>query len=217
MKGETTQNKNKKSYQITICLSFSRDEFGNVENFNNTLTNIGGIETSGVDMNITWTSPQYDWGFLESTWTNSFVNEFTEINPDSTTASGFAPRDRDGIEENNSAIPDWNSNLYTTANIRDWRVTWGMRHINGVTEVCNFGSFGVCSDNENGFNSLGGTTYHDLQVIFPKWNEVEFELGVNNITDKTPPTCFSCSLNGYDPSTYDAQGVFGYLRATYKF
>jgi iron complex outermembrane receptor protein len=203
-----------------ICSSFGRDNFGNIENFNNTLTNIGGIETSGVDFNITWTSPQYDWGFLEAAWTNSFVNEFTEYNPATITAenpTGFEPRDLDGIEVNNSAIPDWNSNLYTTANIHDWKVTWGMRYINGVTETCDFTDFGICSDNVNGLNSLGGTTYHDLQVIFPKWNEVEFELGINNITDKTPPTCFSCSLNGYDPSTYDAQGVFGYLRATYKF
>jgi iron complex outermembrane receptor protein len=200
-----------------ICSSFSRDAFGNIENFNNTLTNIGGIDTSGVDFNVTWTSPQYDWGYLNAAWTNSFVDEYTEINPDSTTASGFSSRDLDGIEVNDSAIPDWNSNLYVTANINKWKVTWGMRYINGVTESCSVTDFGLCSDNDNELNSLGGTTYHDVQVIFPKWHDIEFEAGINNVTDKTPPTCFSCSLNGYDPSTYDPQGQFGYVRATFKF
>lgn len=197
-----------------ICESFSRDEFGNVQNFNNTLTNIGGVETSGVDFNVTWTSPQFNWGYMNVAWTNSFVNEYTEINP---STNGFIERDLDGIEVNDSAIPDWVSNLYTTFNVGDWKVTWGMRHINGVTETCGVTDFGLCSDNANNLNRLGGTTYHDLQVIFPTWRDIVFEAGINNITDKTPPTCFSCSLNGYDPSTYDPQGQFGYVRATFKF
>jgi iron complex outermembrane receptor protein len=204
-----------------LCDAFSRDAFGNIENFSTQLTNIGSIETSGLDFNVNWTSPQFDWGFIQAAWTNSFVNEYTEYNPTSDFAnfpSGFAPRDLDGIETNNSGIPDWNSNLYTTVNYHDWKVTWGTRHINGLKESCaNVAGLGLCSDPNDAFNSLGGTTYHDLQVIFPEWNKVQLEVGVNNITDKRPPTCFSCSLNGYDPSTYDGEGVFGYVRATVKF
>ncbi|MCB1583105.1 MAG: TonB-dependent receptor [Marinicella sp.] len=191
----------------SLCSNFSRDAFGNIENFSNQLTNIGSIETSGVDFNVNWTSPQYDWGYLQAAWTNSFVNEFTEDG-----------RDLDGIEANDSGIPDWNSNLYTTVNYKNWKFTWGTRHINGLTESCaNVAGLGLCSDEAAGTNNLGGTTYHDLQVIFPEWNNIQFELGVNNITDKMPPTCFSCSLNGYDPSTYDGEGQFGYVRASVKF
>ncbi len=192
----------------SLCSNFTRDGFGNIENFSNQLTNIGSIETSGVDFNVNWTSPTYDWGYIQAAWNNSFVNEFTEDG-----------RDLDGIEANDSGIPDWNSNLYTTLNYRDWKITWGSRHINGLTETC--AGFligqGLCSDEAAGTNSLGGTTFHDLQVIFPEWNNVQFEAGINNVTDKQPPTCFSCSLNGYDPSTYDGEGQFGYVRATIKF
>ncbi|VAW46831.1 TonB-dependent receptor, partial [hydrothermal vent metagenome] len=192
----------------SLCSNFSRDSFGNIENFSNQLTNIGSIETSGVDFNVNWTSPQFDWGFLQAAWNNSFVNEFNEDG-----------RDLDGIEVNNSGIPNWNSNLYTTINYHNWKVIWGTRHIGGLTETC--AAFligqGLCSDEAAGTNNLGGTTYHDLQIIFPEWNTVQFEVGVNNITDKQPPTCFSCSLNGYDPSTYDGEGQFAYVRATIKF
>jgi len=31
------------------------------------------------------------------------------------------------------------------------------------------------------------------------------------------PTCFSYPLNGYDPSTYDGEGQFAYIRAIIKF
>jgi iron complex outermembrane receptor protein len=191
-----------------LCANFSRDAFGNIQNFSNQLTNIGLIETSGVDFNVGWTSPQFDWGFIQAQWNNSFVNEFTEDG-----------RDLDGKEFSDSGIPDWNSNLYTTFNVRDWKFIWGSRFINRLTEDC--AAFligqGLCSDEAAGTNKLGGTTYHDLQVIFPEWNNVQFEAGINNITDKRPPTCFSCSLNGYDPSNYDGEGQFGYVRATIDF
>ncbi len=204
-----------------LCSSFGRDSFGNIENFSTQLTNIGGIRTSGVDFNMTWTSPQFNWGFIQSTWNNSFVNEYDELLPadPSVFASGFAPRDLDGIEESDSGIPNWNSNLYTTFNIHDWKVTWGTRFVGGLTEACpgSIAGTGLCSNDAGGTNSLGGTAYHDLQVVFPKWGDLELEAGINNITDKMPPTCFSCSLNGYDPSNYDPEGVFGYVRATMKF
>lgn len=191
-----------------LCSNYSRDSFGNIQDFSNQLTNIGLIETSGVDFNVNWTSPQYDWGFLQAQWNNSFVNEFTEDG-----------RDLDGIEFSDSGIPDWNSNLYTTVNYRDWKLVWGSRYINRLTETC--AGFligqGLCSNEAAGTNKLGGTTYHDIQIIFPEWNNVQFELGVNNVTDKRPPTCFSCSLNGYDPSNYDGEGQFGYVRATVDF
>lgn len=204
-----------------LCTSFSRDNFGNIQNFSTQLTNIGGIRTNGVDFNVNWTSPQYDWGFIQTTWHNSFVNEFDELLPADPTIhpSGFAPRDLDGIEANDSGIPNWNSNLYTTFNVHGWKFTLGTRHINGLTEACpgSIAGTGLCSDEANGFNSLGSTTYHDIQVIFPQWGDFEIEAGVNNVTDKMPPTCFSCSLNGYDPSTYDPEGMFGYIRASLKF
>jgi len=208
-----------------LCSSFNRDSFGNIQNFSTQLTNIGGIETNGVDVNMTWTSPQYDWGFIQASWNNSFVNEFDELNP-ANTPSGFAPRDLDGIEVSDSGIPNWNSNLYTTVNVRDWKFIWGTRHISSLTEACSdfldgspngLAELGLCSDSVNRTNRLGSTTYHDLQVIFPEWGGVQLEAGINNVTDKRPPTCFSCSLNGYDPSTYDGEGQFGYVRATVDF
>jgi iron complex outermembrane receptor protein len=41
--------------------------------------------------------------------------------------------------------------------------------------------------------------------------------GINNLFAKAPPYCLSCSLNGYDASTYDLPGRFYYLEANLKF
>lgn len=41
-------------------------------------------------------------------------------------------------------------------------------------------------------------------------------VGVNNLFDKDPPGCVSCSLNNFDPNAYDVPGRFFYLRVGYR-
>ena len=53
------------------------------------------------------------------------------------------------------------------------------------------------------------------QVAAP--DELELAAGLNNAFDKDPRVCLSCSLNGYDPGTYDVPGRFWSLRLTYRF
>ena len=69
-------------------------------------------------------------------------------------------------------------------------------------------TFPVCSDPASGTNTLEATTYHDLQVGYKfDWMKgLQLTAGVNNVFDKDPPICLSCSLNGYDASTYDIPG-----------
>jgi iron complex outermembrane receptor protein len=99
--------------------------------------------------------------------------------------------------------------------------------MSALTESCGGADgFPICDQSStdaagtNSLNHLGAVTYHDLQV---SWRTAAFlkglELigGVNNLTDKDPPVCLSCSLNGYDASTYDLPGRFFYVRANLKF
>ena len=61
--------------------------------------------------------------------------------------------------------------------------------------------------------------YGDAQITYaPSFMErrLAFTVGVNNVFNTNPPACSSCSLNNYDPSTYDVPGQFGYLRVSYK-
>jgi iron complex outermembrane receptor protein len=41
-------------------------------------------------------------------------------------------------------------------------------------------------------------------------------VGINNAFNLDPPGCVSCSLNNYDPTTYDVPGRFEYLRIAYR-
>ena len=69
-------------------------------------------------------------------------------------------------------------------------------------------------------NKLGSRFYVDAQVnwtppIMDK--RLMLTVGGNNLTDKDPPACFTCSINNYDPTTYDVPGQFFYGRIAYKW
>jgi iron complex outermembrane receptor protein len=104
-------------------------------------------------------------------------------------------------------------------------VHWDTRYIDSVDETCiDPGVTGLCSDptarGGAGENELDDTWYNDAQVAWTTPFGVEglrFAFGVNNIFDEDPPKCGSCTLNGYDASTYEVPGRFYYVEVGYKF
>ena len=86
-------------------------------------------------------------------------------------------------------------------------------------------ALGLCSnpntaDESQSKNTLDSRIYNDIQFsYFPDVDGMDMELnvGINNFLDEEPPACYSCSLNGYDPSVYDPEGVFAYASIKMKF
>ena len=61
------------------------------------------------------------------------------------------------------------------------------------------------------------TTTLRVSWKLPVRYDISVSGGINNIFDKDPPICLSCSLNGYDASTYDLPGRFCYVEASVQF
>jgi iron complex outermembrane receptor protein len=66
---------------------------------------------------------------------------------------------------------------------------------------------------------MGNKFYTDLQLRL--WapnliNRLGFALGVNNMFNTKAPACFTCDINGFDPTTYDTPGRYFYFRMSYK-
>jgi iron complex outermembrane receptor protein len=97
---------------------------------------------------------------------------------------------------------------------------WTMRYISALEESCgSAAAFAVCDDPVADKNRLGAVVYNDARVTWklPVQLDTNISLGLNNVFDKDPPICLSCSLNGYDASTYDLPGRFWYVEANVKF
>ena len=85
--------------------------------------------------------------------------------------------------------------------------------------MADFGETARCSDPAGLTNELDSQLYTDLQFGWAPedlfgggWS---FAVGVQNLTDESPPVCFSCDLNSLDGTIYPIAGQFWYLRATF--
>ncbi|MFC4728356.1 TonB-dependent receptor plug domain-containing protein [Coralloluteibacterium thermophilus] len=199
-----------------FCDGITRAPTGGINGFGNRLTNLGVIKTDGWDVDLFWTLPETRAGRFGVTWRNTFVGRYEAVGAD----GSLQPR-QVGIEVNDSAIPEWSSNLTLDWRLGAFSAAWTMRHTSDLVEGCgNAAAFPACSDPATGTNRLGSTTYHDLQLGYrlDVARGLDLTVGGLNVFGKEPPLCLSCSLNGYDASTYDIPGGgYWYVRADMRF
>ena len=199
-----------------FCGGITRSSVGDINSFNNRLTNLGSIKTDGWDADVFWTLPDTDIGQFKVNWQNTIVTRYEAVG-----AAGQVQPRAVGVEVNDSAIPEWTSTASLDWKRANWTAAWKLRHISELTEQCgDAAGFPVCSDQAAGINTLEAITYNDLQVgyKFDLFKGLQLTAGANNVFDKDPPICLSCSLNGYDASTYDIPGGrYFYVRADLRF
>lgn len=206
----------------TFCTGIVRGISGDIISFNNTLTNLGTIDTQGYDIGVNWMSPDWGWGTLGASLSTTYVDKYSAVAND----TGLAEPLTVGVEVADRAINKWRTTASLSWASESWSARWTARYLSGLTENCNpdlTGAGAVCSnpnaDLSGGTNHLGATTFHDLRVNWKLPVSFDFTLsaGVNNLFAKDPPICVSCSLNGYDAGTYDLPGRYSYVQAGVRF
>lgn len=214
---QTQLNRCVETMDAVFCNSIGRSSGGNINRFDNTLFNLGRINTSGYDFTVNWFGNDTDFGSFNAALQTTYLKDYLAVATD----SGEAEPRTVGIEVADSGMPKWRSTANLGWNISDWTVGWTMRYFSDMTENCGeaVADFPVCNG-PNATHKLGSTTYHDLRL---SWSlpqvarGLNLALGVNNVFSKEAPLCLSCSLNGYDASTYDLPGRMSYLEASIKF
>jgi iron complex outermembrane receptor protein len=208
-----------------MCDGIMRTPTGTINGFDNQLRNIGSLRTDGIDVTMSYRPPRTSVGGFRVTSMSSYLLNFIESIPAS---GGFTDLHRDGTEvgDPEHAYPRFKSSLILDWFQREWRASWSLRYIHSVTESCpDLADFpGTCSkpdpnDDSNSKNVLDPTFYNDVQVTWtPRAldDQVDVTVGVNNLFNQQPPKCYSCALNGFDATTYDIPGVFGYVKAGYR-
>ncbi len=212
------------------CSAISRTANGVINGFDNGLQNIGGVETSGVDFKVDYTT-DFDWGRVSVIWRNTFVNDYYEIDVD-----GVRSADLDGTEFGSNpdrAIPEWKYDLTLGWSQDAWSASTTVRYLSKIWEKCSdfldntpnsLANLGLCTnpngtDNAASYNILDETYYFDFQVGYTmKLGEYDTDIaiGARNLFDQDPPLCTQCDLNGYLPGLYDPQGRFWYVKFTMR-
>ena len=199
-----------------FCDGIGRSSGGNINHFDNTLFNLGRVETKGIDFGINWLGNETGIGTFGAVLQTTWLDSYRAVASD----SGLAEPREPGIEVGDSGMPEWRATARLNWSLGSWSAGWAMRYLSDLTETCGeaTASFAVC-DGPNSTHHMGATTYHDLRASWTAPTELKLTIagGVNNVFGKEPPLCMSCSLNGYDASTYDLPGRFSYLEASIKF
>lgn len=207
----------------SLCRGITRNVGGLISSFENQIQNINGFETRGLDLTVSYVMPRKSFGRFRGTLQSSYLLDFWEKVP---SGSGTEKLEREGTVagEPERAYPRFKSNLALGWLYQGLELTLTTRYIHSITEQCRgFSTYpGTCSDFEDddnlSTNKLGITVYNDVQAVWsPQFDPgLTITLGVNNVTNREPPDCYTCSLNGFASTTYDIPGVFGYLSASYR-
>jgi iron complex outermembrane receptor protein len=184
------------------------------------LQNIGGIETSGIDWSLTYSTDEKSWGSLDVTWANTHLLDYTEIidGPDGPVRNS---REGTALGSPERSFVEWRSSLILGWSRNDWRVTMANRYLDGVTERCaglvaDFGLTDLCSTPTS--NDIGSALYVDVQATWVPTNlngRWSIQAGIQNLFDEEPQICYSCDLNSFDGTLHQIDSPFWFARIGY--
>ncbi|MCU0989888.1 MAG: TonB-dependent receptor, partial [Xanthomonadales bacterium] len=189
-----------------FCNAINRTPSGTITSVAGVLQNIGGIETSGIDLNLDLALAETGIGQFRVQWMTSFLLDYDELFVQ--TDGSFARVDRTGVELGSPTrgFVETKSTISTDWTRNDWSARLAFRYIDSLTEQCvglvaDFELTDFCSNGPES-NKLDSVIYTDTQVSWSpsglddgRWT---FTGGINNLLDEDPPICFSCDLNSLD-------------------
>jgi iron complex outermembrane receptor protein len=195
---------------------------GNVIDTN---VNIGGIKTSGVDVNANYNVDLEDWsmpayGSLQFSFVGTWLDSL-----ETDTGLGFANSvyDCKGFYANQCGVPnpEWRHRARVTW-VSPWDVdvsaTW--RHY-GEAEIAVLGADGSLNNSGARLDKvLDSQNYLDLAAVWQVMDNTTFRMGINNILDSDPPLSNSVGTTGNNntyPQLYDALGRYVFFGLTANF
>jgi iron complex outermembrane receptor protein len=210
-----------------FCNLVQRNAVGVITVLDDIETNVGNIQTEGLDFGINYRL-RTPIGLWSAQFQTTFTTEYNESIP---SANGGPPQiyHLAGWEDgtNYQSYPKNKSILTVNWNRNNWSALWRVRYIGSMIENCTgYTQYGVCSNptaNTTLYtgvglvptNRLGSTVYNDasMTVALPIINS-RFTLGANNLLGRNPPVSYSAHNLSFDPTTYDIPGRMFYARIT---
>lgn len=188
------------------CSAVVRTPSGFISSINGILLNTGTIRTRGLDATMNLRTGSRNTSSFGLTLAANFLFQYDEGVPatSGTTTTSYLGFERGSPDQ---AYPKFKGTATVDYSIGPVKALVTGRYVGPVTEI---------QDTTKNLNSRFYTDFQ-LQLNPSRWDgRLTLSVGMNNVFNVDPPACFSCSLNNYDPTTYDVPGQFGYFRIAYK-
>lgn len=177
--------------------------YGNSIDIDDRTTNVGGVESSGYDFNVRYTT-DLEGGVLTFNVDTTYYDTYdiTQANGDVIENAGqFLRNSGDGN------FPEWKTNADVRYTSDDWSAAWSVRYIGEVDEP--FGS-------EAGFRTIDAQIINDARFSYFMDN-MTATIGLNNIFDEDPPYADTGFNDNTDPRTYNTTGRHIYVTLGLSF
>jgi len=200
--------------------------FGNSSDINDRKTNVGGVDSSGVDFNIRYAT-EFDGGNLTFNLdtTHYGTYDITQANGDIVENAGyFKSNSGDGN------FPEWKTNFDVRYSVDDWSASWSVRYIGAVDEVIDslvdeadlgdyYAGYGRQIDKSGTYNitrEIDSQVIHDARFSY-FMEHVTLTVGLDNVFDEEPPYADTGFNDNTDPRTYNTTGRHAYVTVGVSF
>ncbi|QOL25851.1 TonB-dependent receptor [Thalassotalea sp. LPB0316] len=165
---------------------------GDLRNLSSPLTNVGSLETSGIDWNVTYVGD-----IFRVTFDTTYLIDYTEDGIDYTGR----------IDGNMGGFSEFRSNLNVQANITDdLSVLYTAQYIHGMEGEFYGDEFRTSS-----------VTYHNISASYNINDQWRVNGGIKNLLDQDPKSVLGGNDMGTVPSIYDVVGRTFFVSTSYKF
>ncbi len=191
--------------------------------------NVGGIKTTGLDLNGSYSQRVGGLGNLSLSFLGTRLLTYKTDNgltAEYDCAGFYGAICSGGTVSSSAPLPKWRHKARATLQLpvglgvsAQWRMMGRVRHERTSDDQTLAGSAPVLGRN------IKAQHYLDLAATYSLWDRVNLRAGVNNVFDRDPPLITSsagscptgpCSGNTF-PGTWDPLGRFVYLGATIDF
>jgi iron complex outermembrane receptor protein len=202
---------------------------GNSSGIDDRTANVGGIDSSGYDVNVRY-SMETGLGLLKFNLDTTYYDTYDKTQADGSVVehAGFYWDASSG----DGNFADIKANLSVGLQNDDWSANYTVRYIASVTElVANVdvvdpinASFtskevfvkGISTDTKDVFREVGSSVVHDVRFSY-FYEDYSVSLGVDNVFDRDPPYMASGFNDNTDPRTYATSGRHVSLALSAKF
>jgi iron complex outermembrane receptor protein len=203
----------------------TRDGSGTITNIMNTNVNAGGVKVAGIDLDVRWQFlKSADYGTYTAHLNGTYLTKYDETLPDGSVqpsiGATYLPDDSETAltaVQNGGIIFRWRHQLTLDWQYKQFGLSLTQNYQSGYRDAPR-ADCSVCDITEQVRH--GSFQTWDLQGTYTGIKNLTLRAGVKNLFNKLPPIDYNAGLyfqSGYDPTYYDAHGMFGYLTATYKF
>ena len=198
-----------------FCDRIQRDGAGFIQNIVDVDANVGGFRAEGIDIGLEYRSPGFAFGRLGAGIDGTLLLDLTQIEAD-----GFEHSFVGNYDQAAGAVPGANPRYRLSAFLR-----WALDPFNAGVNFRYLPSFDECEGGPCNVNSVERPIQRTVDDYFymdvfaglslvSAYGTTSVTVGVNNLTDATPPYIANGFLAESDAATYDYAGRSFYLRLT---